>query len=187
MTAFMALVALVLVALFFQRSAGLRGKTHAHALDAGMEAPAFELSDAQGRLRRETEFRGEWLLLYFYPKDDTRNCTKQACAFRERYEELRARGVQVVGVSVDGVASHRAFSGKNRLSYPLLSDRRGAVAARYDALWSWGPIRFAKRRSFLIDPTGRIVKIYRNIDVDSHPGEVLDDLNDLGGTTKVAR
>lgn len=149
----------------------------ADGLDVGMEAPNFELPDGQGALRRLADFRGEWLLLYFYPKDDTPGCTKEACAFRDGYQALRARSVRVVGVSLDDAASHRAFAAKYGLPFPLLSDANGEVAATYGALRSWGPVRFAKRHSFLIDPMGRVRRIYRSVDVDTHYDEVLSDLN----------
>ena len=155
----------------------LRREAHADRLDVGMDAPDFELPDAQGAQRRLADFRSEWLLLYFYPKDDTPGCTKEACAFRDGYQALRARSVRVVGVSLDDAASHRAFERKYRLPFPLLSDTNGDVAASYGALRAWGPVRFAKRHSFLIDPAGRIRKIYRNVDVGTHYDEVLGDLN----------
>ncbi len=150
---------------------------------AGAPAPDFALPDAQGQERRLADFRGEWLLLYFYPKDDTPGCTREACAFRDGYAELRARGVQVVGVSLDDAASHRAFAQKHRLPFPLLSDAGGAVAQRYGALWSLGPVRFAKRHSFLIDPRGEVARLYRDVDVDRHFREVLDDLAALTAGT----
>lgn len=145
-------------------------------VEVGAPAPDFSLPDAQGRERRLKDFRGEWLLLYFYPKDDTPGCTKEACAFRDGYAELRARGVQVVGVSLDDGASHRAFAQKHRLPFPLLSDTGGTVARRYGSLWSLGPIRFARRHSFLIDPEGKVVRVYRDVDVDRHFREVLGDV-----------
>lgn len=155
----------------------LRGESRADGLGVGMDAPDFELPDAQGAQRRLADFRGEWLLLYFYPKDDTPGCTKEACAFRDGYQALRARSVRVVGISLDDVASHRVFAAKYGLPFPLLSDTNGDVAATYGALRAWGPFRFAKRHSFLVDPAGRIQKIYRSVDVDSHYNEVLGDLD----------
>lgn len=156
-----------------------RAQARADSLAVGQPAPDFELPDAQGAAHALADFRGEWLLLYFYPKDDTPGCTRQACAFRDGYRELRARGVQVVGVSLDDGASHRAFAEKHRLPFPLLSDDGGAVAERYAALWSLGPVRIARRHSFLIDPQGRLARIYRKVDVDTHYRQVLDDLTEV--------
>lgn len=174
-------VVAVLAAMFVLRPAAAET-----ALTVGAPAPDFALPDAHGQERRLADFRGEWLLLYFYPKDDTPGCTREACAFRDGYAELRARGVQVVGVSLDDAASHRAFAQKYRLPFPLLSDAGGTVAQRYGALWSLGPVRFAKRHSVLIDPQGRVARLYRDVDVDRHFREVLDALAALtpgpGGT-----
>ena len=157
----------------------LRGEARADALAVGMDAPDFMLPDAQGTQRRLDDFRGEWLLLYFYPKDDTPGCTKEACAFRDGYQALRARSVRVVGISLDDAASHRAFANKYGLPFPLLIDTNGDMAARYGALRAWGPVRFAKRHSFIIDPAGRVRKIYRSVDVDTHYDEVLADLDQM--------
>ena len=159
-----------------------RTQAGAETLSTGQPAPDFSLPDASGTPRALADFRGEWLLLYFYPKNDTPGCTKQACTFRDGYQELRARGVQVVGVSLDDGASHQAFAAKHKLPFPLLSDAGGKVAARYDSLWSLGPVRFARRHSFLIDPQGRLARIYRKVDVDTHFRQVLDDLDALQRT-----
>jgi len=164
----------VLVGLFWSRD-----HVRAEDLLVGAAAPEFSLSDAAGQQRQLKDFRGEWLLLYFYPKDDTPGCTQEACAFRDGYQELRRRGVQVVGVSLDDAASHQAFANKHRLPFPLLSDTDGYVAERYGALWSLGPIRFSRRHSFLIDAEGRIAEIYRSVDPDTHYRQVLDDLDRL--------
>lgn len=151
-------------------------RPRAELLQRGAPAPDFALPDASGAIRSLTDFRGSWLLLYFYPKDDTPGCTKEACAFRDGYQELRQQGVQVVGVSTDDSASHQLFADKHQLPFPLLSDADGKTAERYGALWSLGPLRIAKRHSFLIDRAGNITHIYRSVDPDSHYRQVLDDL-----------
>lgn len=153
-----------------------RAQPRADTLQPGMQAPDFTLPDAQGVQRRLADYRGEWLLLYFYPKADTPGCTKEACAFRDGYLELRRRGVQVVGISVDKPAAQQAFATKYRLPFPLLSDAEGATARAYGSLWSLGPLRYARRHSFLIDAQGRIARIYRSVDVDTHYRQVLEDL-----------
>ena len=171
-------VAALVFGLFWPRSQVL-----AEELKIGAPAPDFTLPDARGQQRRLTDFNGEWLLLYFYPKDDTPGCTKEACTFRDGYQELRRRGVQVVGVSVDDSTSHQAFAQKYNLPFPLLSDSDGQVAKRYGAFWSLGPIHFAKRHSFLIDVQGRIARIYRSVDPDTHYRQVLDDLERMSSAT----
>ena len=160
---------LVLGVLFWSRP-------RAELLQRGAAAPDFTLPDSRGELRSLAEFQGAWLLLYFYPKDDTPGCTTEACAFRDGYVELRQRGVQVVGISTDDSHSHQAFAKKHQLPFPLLSDVDGRTAERYGALWSLGPVRLAKRHSFLIDASGNIARIYRSVDPDTHYSEVLDDL-----------
>ena len=153
-----------------------RAQLRAESLQAGMPAPDFTLPDVQGGQRRLADYRGEWLLLYFYPRADTPVCTQEACAFRDGYLELRRLGVQVVGISVDKPEVQRAFATKHALPFPLLSDADGQTARAYGSLWSLGPLRYARRHSFLIDAQGRIVRIYRSVDVDTHYRQVLDDL-----------
>ncbi|MFN2309922.1 MAG: peroxiredoxin [Gammaproteobacteria bacterium] len=162
-----------------------RAQARADSLVVGAPAPDFALPDARGDLRQLADFRGEWLLLYFYPKDDTPGCTTQACAYRDGYQELRARGLQVVGVSMDDGTSHQAFAEKYRLPFPLLSDRTGEIAKRYGALWSFGPLRFARRHGFLIDAEGQIVRIYRQVDPETHYRQVLEDLTQAQAQTQM--
>lgn len=153
-----------------------RAQAHAETLAPGMPAPDFVLPDAQGAQRGLADYRGDYVLLYFYPRADTPGCTREACAFRDGYLELRRLGVQVIGISVDAPAAQQAFAAKYALPFPLLSDTDGRVADSYGALWSLGPLRFAKRHSFLIDKHGRLLRIYRDVDVDTHYRQVLDDV-----------
>ena len=153
-----------------------RAQAHAETLSPGMPAPDFVLPDAQGMQRSLADYRGDYVLLYFYPRADTPGCTREACAFRDGYRELRGLGVQVIGVSVDAPAAQQAFAAKYALPFPLLSDSAGQVADSYGALWSLGPLRFAKRHSFLIDKQGRLVRIYRDVDVATHYRQVLADV-----------
>jgi peroxiredoxin Q/BCP len=145
----------------------------------GAAAPDFSLPDQQGRLRRLGDYRGRWLVLYFYPKDDTPGCTREACRFRDDYPALRRLGAEILGVSVDSPESHMSFSNQYRLPFPLLADAKGMVARQYAALWSFGPIRFARRRTFLIDPQGRIARVFRKVNPDLHSREVIAALTAL--------
>src|SRR3954469_22973972 len=124
----------------------------------GQPAPDFSLPDQSGKIRTLADFRGKWLALYFYVKDDTPGCTEQACKFRDDIHELSDLGAQVVGVSVDDSSSHANFAKKYNLPFPLLADSGGATAARYGSLRENGAL--AKRNTFLIDPNGRIARIY---------------------------
>jgi len=147
----------------------------------GMPAPDFSLPDQDGRPHQLKDFGGKWLVLYFYPKDDTPGCTQEACAFRDDLSKLVQLGAQVVGVSVDDGASHAEFARKYHLPFPLLADQSAAVAARYGALVDLGIFKFARRYTFLIDPQGRIAKVYRKVETSKHSTEIIQDLQQLGG------
>jgi peroxiredoxin Q/BCP len=154
----------------------------AFAADApkpGDPAPAFALPDQAGKTRSLANFRNKWLVLYFYPKDDTPGCTEQACTFRDDWHKLTDLGAEVVGVSVDDVTSHIAFTKKFSLPFPLLADTSGEVAGRYGSIYGLGPVKFAKRNTFLIDPQGRIAKVYLSADTSRNSQQVIDDLQAL--------
>lgn len=172
MKTFIVVVVLLGAALLLTRLVQAAGKT----LEAGDPAPDFALSDQHGQAHRLEDYRGEWLVLYFYPKDGTPVCTREACAFRDGYRELRALGARVLGASLDDRGSHAEFATRHGLPFPLLSDGNGRVARAYGTLWSFGPIRFTKRHTFLIDPGGRIARVYRKVDAERHAGEVVKDL-----------
>jgi thioredoxin-dependent peroxiredoxin len=146
---------------------------------AGGDAPAFELPDQAGQLRGIGEFRGRWLVLYFYPRDDTSGCTEQAAGFRDSMERLAALGAAVCGVSVDDSESHADFARKYKLPFALLADRGGATAARYGSLWNFGLMKFAKRNTFLIDPRGKVAHVYLGVNPARNAGQVIEDLTQL--------
>ena len=152
----------------------------ANELASGSPAPDFRLLDQYGKPHSLADYRGRWVVLYFYPKDDTPGCTKEACAFRDDIRQLQQMQVALLGVSLDSVDSHRGFAKKYSLPFPLLADPGGEVAGAYGALWSLGPIRFARRHSFIIDPQGRIARIYRAVTPGGHSDEVIQDLTGLG-------
>ena len=142
-------------------------------------APEFDLPDQNGAPRSSGEFRGRWLVLYFYPKDDTPGCTEQAAHFRDTMSEIEALGAAVCGVSVDDSASHAAFARKHNLPFALLADARGGVAARYGSLVNLGVFRFARRNTFLVDPQGRIARMYLGVNPARNAGDVMNDLRQL--------
>jgi peroxiredoxin Q/BCP len=145
-------------------------------LKVGALAPFFSLMDQNGQLRQSKEFKGRWLVLYFYPKDNTPGCTKEACRFRDEHSALQKIGAQVVGVSVDSSAAHAGFASQHRLPFPLLADKQGDVAKAYGALMTLPYFKLAKRRTFLIDPAGCVAKMYLNVEPDTHAQTVLKDL-----------
>ncbi len=150
-----------------------------HQLSVGQAAPYFALADAKGTLVNLNAFKGQWLVLYFYPKDDTPGCTKEACHFRDDMHHLEKLGAKVVGISVDDSASHAAFAKKYNLPFPLLADTSGKVAESYGALTHIGPLNIAKRYTFLIDPAANIAKAYFNVEASTHSQEIIDDLTRL--------
>ncbi|HXZ95467.1 MAG TPA: peroxiredoxin [Burkholderiales bacterium] len=146
---------------------------------AGEAAPDFSLPDQNGTVHNLHDFRGKWLVLYFYPKDDTPGCTQQACTFRDDLQQLTAMGAEVVGVSVDDTASHADFARKYHLPFPLLADQNGEIAERYGSILNLGIVKFAKRNTFLISPQGKIAKVYLKADTARNSKQVIDDLKVL--------
>jgi len=145
----------------------------------GQPAPDFNLPDQEGKMRTLQEFRGKWLVLYFYPKDDTPGCTKEACAFRDDLNQITELGAQVVGVSVDDTESHAEFAKKYHLPFPLLADKTTETADRYGALMNLVFMKVARRYTFLIDPQGNIGKIYLTVETSRHSQQIIDDLKIL--------
>ena len=146
-------------------------------------APAFTLPDQDGAKQKLSEYRGQWVLLYFYPKDDTPGCTKEACVLRDALPHFDKLEAKVFGVSVDSVASHKKFAKKYKLPFTLLADEDMSVVKKYGV---WGKKKFIGREylgtfrtSFLIDPKGKIVKVYENVNPIRHAKEVLEDLKTL--------
>jgi peroxiredoxin Q/BCP len=150
---------------------------------AGSAAPAFFLPDQDGNPHSLADQRGKWTLLYFYPKDDTPGCTKEACAIRDALPDFHSLDATVFGVSPDSAKSHKKFAEKYGLPFTLLADEGHAVA---DAYGVWGTKKFmgreyegVMRTSFLINPEGKIAKVYEGVKPEQHAEEVLADLSAL--------
>lgn len=170
-----------LLALLMLFSSGLlAGPAGADDLVAGNAAPGFELLDQHGNKHRLEDYRGRWLVMYFYPKADTPGCTTEACAFRDDVFILRKMNVALLGISTDDVKSQKEFADKYHLPFPLLSDADGATASSYGSFASFGPFRFARRHTFIIDPQGRIARIYRDVSPKTHSDEIIAALKTLG-------
>jgi len=150
---------------------------------AGSEAPGFKLQDQNGDWHDLEDYHGSWLAIYFYPKDDTPGCTREACNFRDNMYAFKAIGANVVGVSVDDVDSHKEFSDKYKLPFTLLADESGETAKAYGVLRDWKLVQIAARQSFLVDPKGLIAKHYEEVDPDTHTQQVLADLESLMAAT----
>jgi peroxiredoxin Q/BCP len=148
----------------------------------GTAAPAFTTKDAEGDIVRLKDFRGQKVVLYFYPKDDTPGCTKEACSFRDAFSKFRKRSIQVFGVSPDGEASHKKFAAKYKLPFTLLADTDNAISDTYGV---YGQKKFmgrtymgVNRTTFLIDEKGKIKKVFEKVKPEEHASEVLEAFDD---------
>ncbi len=148
-----------------------------------MKAKEFSLPDQTGTIRKLIDYKGKWIVLYFYPKDDTPGCTKEACNFRDNMEVYNKRDVVVIGVSKDTVESHKKFSDKYKLNFPILSDPEKKVIREYGA---WGKKSFmgktfegTLRNTYLIDPLGNVAKAYEKVNPLVHSTQILKDLDNL--------
>ena len=148
-------------------------------LKVGDAAPAFELFDQYKNTHKLSDYVGKWVVLYFYPKDDTPGCTTEACNFRDDIFRIRALDTEVLGVSLDSAESHAKFAEKHGLPFPLLSDHEAEVADKYGCLTAMGPLKFAKRHTFIIDPLGKLARIYRQVKPKQHARQVIADLRQL--------
>lgn len=144
------------------------------APQVGALAPDFSLPDQQGTPRRLSDYRGKWVVVYFYPKDETPGCIKQACAFRDDWQRLSTLNAQVIGISLDDTQSHAQFASKHQLPFLLLSDTSGAVVERYGAMTNLVVMKLAKRHTYLIAPDGKIAQVYRNVDPGSNSREIIE-------------
>lgn len=146
---------------------------------AGQTAPTFTLPNQEGKTVSLDTYKGKWVVLYFYPKDMTSGCTKEAHNFQNDLDKYKASNAVILGVSVDSVDSHKQFCTKDSLSFNLLSDEQKKVVQEYGSLGNYGPMQIANRNTFLIDPDGKIVKVWTKVDPSGHSSEVLAALADL--------
>ena len=148
-------------------------------IQIGQTAPDFTLYDQYNMPHTLSQYRGKWVVLYFYPKDNTIGCTTQACSFRDNINRITHKKAVVLGVSVDSKRSHVKFAEKYNLPFSLLSDTSKQVTKKYGALLNLFVIKVAKRQSFIINPNGDIVKIYRKVNPKQHVNTILTDLQIL--------
>jgi thioredoxin-dependent peroxiredoxin len=165
-------------------------KESAMGLKQGGKAPAFKVADQNGDVRELKEYKGKWVVVYFYPKDNTPGCTKEACDFRDNIKPIEKLGAEVVGVSTDSVKKHANFVKKCDLPFTLLADVEQKMVNDYGV---WGLKKFmgreymgTNRMTFIVDPKGKIAKVYPKVKAATHGGEVLGDLKELvgGGNSK---
>ena len=143
------------------------------------KASDFNLEDESGNIISLSYFKGKWLVIFFYPKDDTPGCTKEVCNFRDDFSAIKSLGAHVIGISLDKTTSHKKFKEKYQLPFKLLSDPQGEVAKKYGALFKFMFIKFSRRHSFIIDPQGLIKKEYRSVNPSTHSIQIIDDLKIL--------
>jgi thioredoxin-dependent peroxiredoxin len=153
--------------------------SHSALPPVGTDAPQFTLPSQEGGPVSLREYRGKWVVLYFYPKDQTPGCTREAHNFQMDQSKYSEHNAVVLGVSVDSVDSHKKFCAKEGLNFKLLADTDHKVTAAYGSLTNLGIAKFAARHTFLIDPNGKIAKVYTSVDPAKHSGEVLAELNAL--------
>nr|WP_315103852.1 thioredoxin-dependent thiol peroxidase [uncultured Catonella sp.] len=149
-------------------------------LEIGMKAPDFNLPDQNGKLHSLSEYKGKKLIIYFYPKDSTPGCTKQACGFSERYPQFEEKGTEIIGISKDSVASHKKFEEKNRLRFTILSDTELTAIKAYDV---WHQKKMAGREymgvvrtTYLIDEEGIIIRANDKVKADKDPENMLSEI-----------
>jgi len=152
-------------------------------LNEGSKAPDFELQDQNGKVHKLSDYRGKWVVLYFYPKDLTPGCTTEACKFRDEFPKFEGVNAVVFGVSKDSIARHEKFASKYELSFPLLSDEEGKLCGDF-GVWQEKSMYGRKymgivRSTFIIDPQGIVAKVYPKVKVKEHAAEVLNDLREM--------
>ena len=141
-------------------------------LSVGADAPNFTVKDTNGNTVTLSDYAGKTVVLYFYPKDDTPGCTKEACGFRDYYADYQGKDITVFGVSMDDEASHQAFTDKFSLPFPLLADVDGAITKAYDVDGGG----YSKRVTYVIDGAGKISKVYATVDTARHAADILAEL-----------
>lgn len=153
--------------------------SHSASPSEGSNAPEFTLPSQEGSSVSLKDYRGKWVVLYFYPKDQTPGCSREAHNFQVDQSKYADRNAVVLGVSLDSVDSHKKFCAKEGLNFKLLADTDHKVTDSYGSLTNLGLVKFAARHTFLIDPTGRVAKVYTSVDPLKHSGEVLEELDQL--------
>jgi thioredoxin-dependent peroxiredoxin len=169
------IVVVIIIFLVPRLFSGSRGA----APSLGSAAPDFTLPSQEGASVGLKDYRGSWVVLYFYPKDQTPGCTREAHNFQVDHAKYAERHAVVLGVSVDSVDSHKKFCAKEGLNFKLLADRQGEVSNAYGSLTNLGVVRFAARHTFLIDPSGKVAKAYTSVDPARHSEEVLAALDQM--------
>lgn len=146
-------------------------------------APNFNLQDQNGDWHELSSYCGQWVVIYFYPKDDTPGCTTEACEFRDDIYAFRKNNIKLIGISLDDVASHKEFADKHSLPFTLLSDAEKEIAKTYGVLKNYGVVKYTARETFLVNPEGMIAKHYKKVEPEGHAKEVLTAIKSMMAST----
>jgi len=179
MTRIITITSVTLVAIIAALSFSSMGMANDQPI-VGSPAPEFELPDQDGQLHSLEDYRGQWVVLYFYPKDETPGCTTEACEFRDNIFAFRDLNAQILGVSLDDVESHKAFAENHGLPFPLLADIEGKISSAYGVKTRMFGMTVAKRQTFIIGPDGNVARHYEKVKPAEHSAEVLAALKELG-------
>ena len=172
-------IIIVVIVLFTTFIVVRASRTGEKSPTSGTPAPEFTLNSQDGNPLRLQDFRGKWVVLYFYPKDFTSGCTKEAHNFQRDLAQFEQKNAVILGVSVQDEATHQKFCAKEGLSFKLLADTNYEVSSAYDSLVNLGVAKLSARHTFLIDPAGVVRKTYLNVNAEKHSAEVLADLAQL--------
>ena len=150
----------------------------------GTAAPQIALADQTGKIRQLSDFKGKWLVLYFYPKNHTSGCTEEAKRFAENFAQFQKQNIAIIGVSLDSVESHKKFAQDLKLPFTLLSDSNKTLSKELGVLQGFGAFSFASRETFLIDPQGTIVYHYDSVNPQLHATQILEDVKRLANKSR---
>lgn len=150
----------------------------------GAPTPNISLPDQTGTVKKLSDFKGKWLVLYFYPKNHTSGCTEEAKRFKEHFAQFQKQNIQIVGVSLDSVESHKQFANDLKLPFTLLSDNKKELSKQLGVLQGFGMFSFASRETFLVDPQGVIVYHYDNVSPQIHATQILRDVAQLSAKNR---
>jgi peroxiredoxin Q/BCP len=166
----------ILVTAFIVAATSVCAQAPASGPAEGTVAPDFKLQDQKGEWHTLSQYKGKFVVLYFYPKDNTPGCTTQACELRDNIFAFRKVDAVILGVSVDDVESHKKFAAEHSLPFDILADSSQEVSGKYGVLFSAGPMKLASRQTFLIGPDGKIVKHWPKVDPKGHSDMVLAEI-----------
>lgn len=170
-----------------QNAIGQMSNTTVNSKWVGSPMPDFRLQDQSQAWHTPAQYKGKWLIVYFYPKDGTAGCTQEAKQFRDLYPAFQKANAAVLGVSLDDVDSHQKFANELKLPFPILADNKGSLASQFGIVRDLGVIKMAKRESFLVDPNGVVTYHYTSVNSQTHAQQVLADIKKLSQSKSASK